>query len=125
MQRFVAGGIAVGLGVLAILGVFYLWPQADQPNDAGQQAEVGDTRNDGLRPVQILYPFDESVFPPEIAAPTFSWKDNTSQIDSCAFSWISPTGNRIWNTQVDRGSGSRRAPIGKRSRDARSRREFD
>ena len=26
-------------------------------------------------PVEIAYPFDEAVFPPEIPAPTFRWQD--------------------------------------------------
>ncbi|MHB1309545.1 MAG: hypothetical protein ACYDC1_08325 [Limisphaerales bacterium] len=34
----------------------------------------------------ILYPFDEALFPPEIAAPTFRWRDSTPGGDSWAIS---------------------------------------
>lgn len=32
-------------------------------------------------PLSIIYPFDESLFPPEIAAPTFRWDDAGSRSD--------------------------------------------
>ena len=33
-------------------------------------------------PIKVLYPFDGALFPPEIAAPTFRWKDDNPECDA-------------------------------------------
>ncbi|HEY5621938.1 MAG TPA: hypothetical protein VIR77_04985, partial [Pontiella sp.] len=38
-------------------------------------------QNGNLTPVNIDYPFNESVFPPEIVAPTFLWHDQQDEAD--------------------------------------------
>ena len=52
------------------------------PNSRGTgaaPAEVGDGVSAGL---EILSPFDEALFPPDIVAPSFRWKDGNPDVDS-------------------------------------------
>ena len=64
------------------------------PEEASQQGAAGDTaearRGDGAVAfpsaaagrLEITYPLDETLFPPEIVAPTFAWSDETSGVAS-------------------------------------------
>jgi len=49
-----------------------------------QAAEIlaGYSAEDSYPRVEILYPLDEALFPPEIAAPTFRWKDPNPAADT-------------------------------------------
>jgi len=51
----------------------------DAPSAAPARAETGDRGPAGL---EILSPFDEALFPPDIVAPTFRWKDVRPDADS-------------------------------------------
>ena len=44
-----------------------------------RQTEAGDPRPAGL---EILSPFDEALFPPDVVAPTFRWTDGTPDADT-------------------------------------------
>ncbi len=54
---------------------------------------VGSSRAAGLAPITVDYPEQESVFPPEITAPTFLWRD-TAQ------------GARVWRIDISFADGS-------------------
>ncbi|MCK9315641.1 MAG: tetratricopeptide repeat protein [Verrucomicrobia bacterium] len=41
--------------------------------------------------LQITYPLDEALFPPEIIAPTFLWEDKTPSVDRWILSFQTPT----------------------------------
>jgi tetratricopeptide (TPR) repeat protein len=55
---------------------------------AGVDVAAGD-----YPPLQITYPFDEALFPPEIVAPTFHWKDPESRADTWLIRIEFPDGN--------------------------------
>ena len=67
--------LVIGItAVLAVTLIIFLWPGVNAEDilagyrDNGQYGELS-----------ILYPLDETIFPPDIAAPTFLWKDDNSQ----------------------------------------------
>ena len=51
----------------------------DASGDAMRRADAGDSRPAGL---EVLSPFDEALFPPDIVAPTFRWKDGSPDSDT-------------------------------------------
>ncbi|HUT94239.1 MAG TPA: tetratricopeptide repeat protein [Thermoguttaceae bacterium] len=51
----------------------------DASGDAMLRADAGDPRPAGL---EILSPLDEALFPPDIVAPTFRWKDGSPDSDT-------------------------------------------
>ena len=55
-------------------------PSATGPSgDGATRAEAERGKSAGL---EILSPFDEALFPPDIVAPTFRWKDDHPDVDS-------------------------------------------
>lgn len=72
----ILGVVAVGAAVLATLP-YALREPLDQASEdlggSGKDAKIGQ--------LTILYPLDETLFPPEIAAPTIRWKDSRDDVD--------------------------------------------
>ena len=66
-----------------------VWAEGDAlsrrggPEYAGSRGDLAKPRVDGrgLAPLRIDYPKNESVFPPEIVAPTFLWHESAPQAD--------------------------------------------
>jgi len=75
--------------------------------DRGFESRIGDAAEPGQ--IAILDPLDGAVFPPEIAAPTFRWKDDTGRCDAWRIefrfhdgqSMAFPTGRQEWIPPAD------------------------
>src|SRR4030042_870671 len=52
--------------------------------EAGRRPIGGDSTNRTLIPLTVDYPLEGAVFPPDMAAPTFVWRDPASQADAAA-----------------------------------------
>ncbi len=67
----------VAVVVLAVTLIIFLMPDV-RPDDilAAYQEQVN------YSDLAILYPLNETLFPPDIAAPTFRWKDDNSESDT-------------------------------------------
>ena len=63
----------------ALLGVLFVFRKPDVRAEDILAAYVEGTEYRGLT---ILYPLDETLFPPEIVSPTFRWKDHKSDSDT-------------------------------------------
>ena len=71
------------LGVVAVVaGVLAIRPYAPrQPLDRASE-DLGSSGKDAkIGHLTILYPLDETLFPPEIAAPTIRWKESRDDVD--------------------------------------------
>ena len=83
--RVVLGGV---LGILAMLPSGCLDPAEQEPVESRGSSDpdeeiAGTQAADAERyGIEILYPFDETLFPPDIVAPTFRWKDHTPSSDT-------------------------------------------
>src|SRR5262245_20394716 len=55
----------------------------------------------GASALTITYPQDETLFPPEIVAPTFTWKDETSGVDRWYLVVRDDAGTEIAKAAVD------------------------
>ncbi len=67
----------------AVVAAAALWLAFNR--DRPLQADVILAAYDASKPpsgLTVHYPFDEAVFPPEIAAPTFRWKDSNEESDA-------------------------------------------
>lgn len=67
------------LGYRAALGILVVWTlgcSRPENGSAGNSAQSDEAQQAGK--IKIEYPLDGAVFPPEIAAPTFRWKDESS-----------------------------------------------
>ena len=72
----ILGVVAVGAGILATL------PYAlREPDDQTSKGLGGSGEDAKIGQLTILYPLDETLFPPEIAAPTIRWKDSRDGVD--------------------------------------------
>lgn len=95
-------------GILAFWAIGCSKPEKASVETAGAAANrdfesrIGDAAGPGQ--IAILYPFDGAVFPPEIAAPTFRWKDDAGRCDAWRIefrfqdgqSMAFPTGRQEW-----------------------------
>ncbi len=68
--------------VLLVLGLVLADGCSHEPADPAQQPPGGFREDIEQGTVAIGYPPDEAVFPPEIAAPTFRWKDGRTDADA-------------------------------------------
>ncbi len=67
------------------------------PEHAGNMGDLAKPRVDGrgLAPLRIDYPKNESVFPPEIVAPTFLWHESAPQADTWFIDVVLPRSSYI------------------------------
>ena len=80
----------VGLALsLALFGGRYLHDAASRPED--KPAEL-----------KICYPFDATLFPPDIAAPTFRWKDSLAKNDTWRIAIRFSDGRQPMGFEVER-----------------------
>jgi len=92
----IAGGLCVGLGLVAYYGIPHRQagdPQEKAPADP-RIAEVLEAYRTGrdAAALEITYPPSGAVFPPEIVAPTFRWQDASSGADVWLVSFEFPDG---------------------------------
>ena len=111
----------VGLGVLgcvAIAGAVVAWYALAQ---VGPDDVVAAYRPDqAYAPLEITYPFDQAVFPPEIVAPTFRWADDAPGVDCWAVSVRLEAGDaldvlvyeRTWRPSEAQWAGIKRRSVG-------------
>lgn len=74
--RFLVSGVSLAVIVAAIAVVWYL----RGPNAEVVLAAYGDSRGPGK--LLIEYPLDQTLFPPDIAAPAFHWLDPAATADT-------------------------------------------
>ena len=81
-MRKSARHVLVGLGVAAVVAaaVYLLRPLAHRIDPEDVLGALRDATQLGR--LTIEYPLDETLFPPEIAAPSFRWKDDDPQSDT-------------------------------------------
>jgi tetratricopeptide (TPR) repeat protein len=72
--------LVVGIGVIAVVAAVLLLAPRRQAEADDILALYQEDAKYGR--VTILYPLDETLFPPEIVAPTFRWEDNLSGSDT-------------------------------------------
>jgi len=77
--------LAVSLLVVVLAGC----SETRRPGDASSAQAVSRVASPGAgagnstpSPLEILYPLDEVLFPPDIVAPTFRWKDDSPRSDA-------------------------------------------
>jgi len=73
MRRWLLGVAAAGLAAAGAIALV-IWNQSGFHPDRLLRAYHADTRVAGL---QIDYPFDDTLFPPESVPPTFRWNDTS------------------------------------------------
>jgi len=78
--RITKAGTAACLLAVALVGCSKL-PQEANTSDPGIPRSVKRSRSEPA-PLKILYPLDEALFPPGIAAPTFRWQDTHPDADA-------------------------------------------
>src|SRR5262245_9887238 len=87
--------------------------------DAGTASIVAAAADPTLARVQITYPQEGTLFPPEIVAPTFLWEDKTSGVDRWDVVVRDDKGSEVLRETVDaqrwRPSEERWAQIKQRS----------
>jgi hypothetical protein len=70
------GAVCVGIAAALLGGLF-------RGNLEPEETLLGANREgDELHTLEIAYPFDEAIFPPEIVAPTFRWRDRHAEADT-------------------------------------------
>jgi len=57
-------------------------PSVESENAPGNGQAGVDAENAKPAPLEIVYPLDEALFPPDIVAPTFRWEDNSPRSDT-------------------------------------------
>ena len=89
-------GASIGI-VLVVASVVLFWPEGGQA--AAQAAQVKAVPEGGAAELRIAYPLDESLFPPDIAAPTFRWNQAPADADAW-FVVIGGEGAESWRSPV-------------------------
>ena len=83
-----AGLLCVGISVVLLTG---LLTGAPRPEAIWAAYQAGGE----YAALEIAYPFDGAIFPPEIIAPTFRWKDERADVDT----WL------VWVQFTDKAGG--------------------
>jgi len=76
------GLVALGAAAVGACSLVTLLQGSQKPADPTQKTPAARRENAQHRQLTILYPLDQTVFPPEIAPPTFRWEDRRAGADA-------------------------------------------
>lgn len=83
--------------IVVAAGLFF----AGCNGDAGTPDSIAAAADPAAARLQITYPQEGTLFPPEIVAPTFVWEDKTSGVDRWEVVVRDPTGAEVVREAVD------------------------